>query len=141
MQVMPSSVLRFLDHTRCTTVGRTPLVEWSAHHRDLYLTTHNTHNRQTSTWRHTILTTDRPLPDDTTLTTQPCPWQDMNPQSQQARGRSPTHYTPRPMVPADICLEALAFLDWVYFILKTSYDVSCHSSQFYCPHYADSCVK
>ena len=31
---------------RHTTVGRTPLDEWSAHRRDLYLTTHNTHNRQ-----------------------------------------------------------------------------------------------
>jgi hypothetical protein len=39
----------FLDHTQwCITVGRTPLDEWSACHRDLYLTTHNTHNRQTS---------------------------------------------------------------------------------------------
>ena len=38
----------FLDHTqRRTTVGRTPLDEWSARRRDLYLTTHNTHNRQT----------------------------------------------------------------------------------------------
>ena len=26
----------------------TPLDEWRGHHRDLYLTTHNTHNRQTS---------------------------------------------------------------------------------------------
>jgi hypothetical protein len=44
-----SSLTRFLDHTQwCTTVGRTPLDEWSAHRRDLYLTTHNTHNRQTS---------------------------------------------------------------------------------------------
>ena len=40
---------RFLDHTqRRTTVGRTPLDEWSARSRDLYLTTHNTHNRRTS---------------------------------------------------------------------------------------------
>jgi hypothetical protein len=39
----------FLDHTkRCTTVGRTPLDEWSDRRRDLYLTTHNTHNRQIS---------------------------------------------------------------------------------------------
>ena len=37
----------FLDHTqRRTTVGRAPLDEWSARRRDLYLTTHNTHNRQ-----------------------------------------------------------------------------------------------
>ena len=39
----------FLDHTqRRTTVGRTPLGEWSARRRDLYLTTHDTHNRQIS---------------------------------------------------------------------------------------------
>jgi len=31
-----------------TTVGRAPLDEGSDHRRDLYLTTHNTHNRQTS---------------------------------------------------------------------------------------------
>ena len=41
--------LMFLDHTqRRSTVGRTPLDEWSARPRDLYLTTHNTHNTQTS---------------------------------------------------------------------------------------------
>ena len=46
---MASLITRFLDHTqRRTTVGRTPLDEWSARRRDLYLTTHNTHNRQTS---------------------------------------------------------------------------------------------
>ena len=39
----------FLDHTqRRSTVGRTPLDEWSARRRDLYLTTDDTHNRQTS---------------------------------------------------------------------------------------------
>ena len=44
-----SSRTRFLDHTqRPATVGRTPLDEWSVRRRDLYLTTHNTHNRQTS---------------------------------------------------------------------------------------------
>jgi hypothetical protein len=44
-----SSFTRFLDHTkRRTIVGRTSLEEWSASRRDLYLTTHNTHNRQTS---------------------------------------------------------------------------------------------
>jgi len=43
-----SSLLMFLDHTqRRSTVGRTPLNEWSARRRDLYLTTHNNHNRQT----------------------------------------------------------------------------------------------
>ena len=40
--------LMFLDHTRRTTVGRTPLDECSARRRDLYLTTHDTHNRQIS---------------------------------------------------------------------------------------------
>ena len=44
-----SSFTRFLDHTQwCTTIGRTPLDEGLARRRDLYLTTHNTHNRQTS---------------------------------------------------------------------------------------------
>jgi hypothetical protein len=39
----------FLDQTqRRTTVGRTPLDEWSARRRDLYLTTHDTHNRPIS---------------------------------------------------------------------------------------------
>jgi len=48
-RAMASSFTRFLDHTqRRTTVGRTPLDEWSARRRNLYLTTHNTHNRQTS---------------------------------------------------------------------------------------------
>jgi hypothetical protein len=42
-----SSFLRFLDHTqRRTTVGRTPLDEWSARRRD-------------PTWQHTTLTTDK----------------------------------------------------------------------------------
>jgi len=39
----------FLDHTqRRSTVGRTPLDECSARRRDLYLKTHDTHNRQIS---------------------------------------------------------------------------------------------
>jgi hypothetical protein len=46
---MACSFARFLDHTqRRTTVGRTSLDEWSARRRDLHLTKHNTHNRQTS---------------------------------------------------------------------------------------------
>jgi hypothetical protein len=40
---MASSFTRFLDHTqRRATVGRTPLDEWSARRRGLYLTTHTT---------------------------------------------------------------------------------------------------
>ena len=39
---MEHQFLMFLDHTqRRTTVGRTPLDEWSARRRDLYLTTHD----------------------------------------------------------------------------------------------------
>ena len=46
MRAMASSFLRFRNHTqRRITIGRTPLDEWSARRRDLYLTTHNTHNR------------------------------------------------------------------------------------------------
>jgi len=86
---MASSFVGFLDHTRHITVGRTPLDEWSARRRHLYLTTHNTHNKhplpdstqhsqQTSTtWQQTTLTTNihyltahnthnkHPLPDST----------------------------------------------------------------------------
>ena len=49
-RAMASSFLRFFrDRTqRHTTVGKTPLDEWSARRRDLYLTAHNTQNKQTS---------------------------------------------------------------------------------------------
>jgi hypothetical protein len=47
-RAMASSFLRFLGHTqRRTTVSKTPLAERSALHRDLCLTTHNTHDRHT----------------------------------------------------------------------------------------------
>ena len=64
-QALASSFSRFLDHTqRSATVGRTPLDEWSIRRRDLYLTTHNTHNRQTSMpwvgFEPTISTGERP---------------------------------------------------------------------------------
>jgi len=62
-QVMASSFLKFLDHTRRTKVGRTPLDELSARRRDLYLTIHNIHNKH------------------------PCPRWDSNPRSQQAVDR------------------------------------------------------
>jgi hypothetical protein len=37
-----------ITHIRHTTLGRTPLDEGPTRRRDLYLTTHNTHNRLTS---------------------------------------------------------------------------------------------
>ena len=62
---MVSSFTRFLDHTQWqATVSKTPLDEWSARRKDLYLTTHNTHNRQTSMppvgFELTISTGERP---------------------------------------------------------------------------------
>jgi hypothetical protein len=49
---------------RHTTFGRTPLDEGPARHRELYLTTHNTHNRQTPMppvgFESTILVSERP---------------------------------------------------------------------------------
>ena len=46
---MEHPFLMFLDHTqRRSTFGRAPLDEWSARRRDLYLTTHDTQNRQIS---------------------------------------------------------------------------------------------
>jgi len=58
-----SSFTRFLAHTqqRRTTVGRTPLVEWSARRWDLYLSTHNNHNRPCPRWdSNTISAGERP---------------------------------------------------------------------------------
>jgi len=46
-----SSFVRFLDHNqRLTTFGRTPLDEWSARRRDLYLTTHTTDRHSCLRW-------------------------------------------------------------------------------------------
>jgi hypothetical protein len=44
----PSHCRGFSITPRHTTFGRTLLDEWSARRRDLYLTTHDTHKRQTS---------------------------------------------------------------------------------------------
>jgi hypothetical protein len=64
LRILASLFLRFRDSTQWhNIVVRTPLDEWSARRRDLYLTTHNTQNRQYS-----------------------CPRRDSNPQSQQASG-------------------------------------------------------
>jgi len=70
-----SSFTRFSYHTqRHTTFSKTPLDEWSACRRDLYLTTHNNHNRQTSMLQ----------------------W-DSSPQPQQESDRRPTPQTARPL--------------------------------------------
>jgi hypothetical protein len=45
----PPHVWGFEITLRHTTLDRTPLDEWPARRRDLYLTTHSTHKRQTST--------------------------------------------------------------------------------------------
>ena len=54
----------FMTTHRHTTLGRTPLDEWSSRRRDLYLTTHNIHNRQISIpsagFEPTISTSERP---------------------------------------------------------------------------------
>ena len=84
-----SSFLRFLDHTqRRTTVGRTPLDEWSVRHKDLYLTTHNTHPSPPPTW-------------------------DSHPQSQQASGRRPTLLTAQPLRPAHCLITIQRKLSWL----------------------------
>jgi len=55
MRIVASSFLRFVDHTRRRiTVGWTPLEERSALRRDLYLITHDTHNRQISMLRRDL---------------------------------------------------------------------------------------
>ena len=47
-QLAWASFVRFLITLRHTTLGRTPLEEWSDRRGDLYLKTYITHNRQTS---------------------------------------------------------------------------------------------
>ena len=74
MRAMASSFLTFLDHTRHSTVGRSPLDEWSTRSWDIYLITHNNHKRRTSMSQR-----------------------DLNPQSQQASRRRFTPYTARPL--------------------------------------------
>ena len=56
----PGSLIHMVTRSHTT-----PLDEWSTRHTELYLTTHNTHNIQTSTLQHTALTTHRPLPYNT----------------------------------------------------------------------------
>ena len=43
-----SSLSRLYDHNQTQPLGTPALDEWSARRRELYLTTHNTHKRQTS---------------------------------------------------------------------------------------------
>jgi hypothetical protein len=47
-----SSLLMFRDHTQTHTLGRTPPDECLARRSNIYLTTHNPHKRQTSTYPH-----------------------------------------------------------------------------------------
>ena len=57
LRPMTFPFLRLLDHAKWRTkVGRTPLDEWSVCRRDLYLTTHKTHKRQTTMPRGSIRT-------------------------------------------------------------------------------------
>ena len=101
--VRTSSFTRFLDHTqRRTTVRKTPLDECSARRKDLYLTTHNTHNRHL------------------------CPRWDSHPQFQQASGLGPRghwdrlrkvprqyNFTPMQSKPR-LCLYVLAQEDKIF---------------------------
>jgi hypothetical protein len=110
------SLMGLRDHThfRHTTLCRTPPDEWSARRRDLYLTIHNTHNRQTSMPPvgflfvcpgffpfDQFLYCLNPFVLNVTILSMlpslqqaqhkhPCPRRDSNPQSQQANGSRPT---------------------------------------------------
>jgi len=81
----PPHFRRFAITLGHTTLGRTPLGEWSARRTDLYLTTHNTYK----TGSH------------------PRFRRDSNPQFQQASGRRPTPKTARPRGSA-VYLEGVA---------------------------------
>jgi hypothetical protein len=83
--------LGFTITPRHITLGKIPLDEWSAGRRDLYLTIHNTHNRQIS------------MPPAA-------------PKSQQASGSRPTPQTARPLGPA----TKLARMFTIFYLNKTS---------------------
>jgi hypothetical protein len=85
---MAFSLTRFLDHTqRRVTVCRTPLDEWSARCRVLYLTTHTTDKHPYSRW-------------------------DSNPRSQQASGRTPCgHWDWRVYIVVHIYIYILNILE------------------------------
>jgi hypothetical protein len=103
LRVLASSFLRFRDHTQGhTIVGRTPLDEWSARRRDLYLT--NSQNSQQTNIHALgrilfsvlhlyyyfvliVLTVPFVLIVQHTQHKHPCPRRDSNP---QAIGRRPT---------------------------------------------------
>jgi hypothetical protein len=92
--------MRFLDHTqRRTTIGRPLLEEWSVRHRDLYLTTHNTHTRQETRDIHQFS------------------GYDSNPQSQQAIGCRPTPSSARQLGLASCKLMADISTSLVYLTL------------------------
>jgi hypothetical protein len=67
----PSHYRRFTISLRPTALGRTPLDEWSSRRRDLYLTTHSTHDRH------------------------PCHQHDSNPQSPRKRVAADPRLRPR----------------------------------------------
>jgi hypothetical protein len=57
-----STLSRLHDHTKYTALGTTPLDEWSARRRDLYLTTHNIQETESHTptgFEPTILASER----------------------------------------------------------------------------------
>jgi hypothetical protein len=85
---------------RHTTLGRNPLEEWSAWCRDLYLKTHSTDNRQTST-----------------------PRRDSNPQSQHSSGRTPTPYNARPL--GWPCSRHIIFIKYLHSFLYICW-LHCH---------------
>jgi hypothetical protein len=72
--IRPTHYRDFAIIPRHNSFSRTPLDEWSARRRDLYLTIHNTQNRQTS-----------------------MPSRESNPQSKQGSDRRPSPGTARPL--------------------------------------------
>ena len=100
-QASAASFSRLLDHTQWhTTVGRTPLGEGSARHRDLYLTTHDTHIHAPSGifFSLNLSVLLRPYCPAfcllsllcNTQQNHPCPRRDSNPQSPQSNDRRPS---------------------------------------------------
>jgi hypothetical protein len=103
-----SSLCQVFEITpRHTTLDRTPVREWSAHYRYLYLTTHNTHKRQIS------------IPSAGFEPTAP------------ARERPHTHVSGR--AATDISLYVYVYVDFVIVVLVVTFKVG-HRVSVYSPN-------
>ena len=126
---MAASFLTFIDHTqRQIVIVRASLDEGSARRRDLYQTTHNTHNRRTSMplagFEPAILANDRPA--DSRLR----PFGDSNARSKQSSCVILRHQTVRPPRSPSLCthctIAKYSLVRVVYLLWRSEIGAVCY---------------